>query len=83
MFRSLLLLAAVIVIVWFVQRQRNARRQEGRQSSASDKAPGRIQDMVRCTECGIHLPEHEAVQAEGKTFCSTAHRDAWQQREQR
>lgn len=30
--------------------------------------------MVACARCGVHLPESEAVQAEGRHFCSEEHR---------
>lgn len=32
--------------------------------------------MVRCAQCGIHLPRSEALlSADGRTFCCAAHRD--------
>jgi len=34
------------------------------------------EDMVLCAHCGVHLPKGESVQAEGKFFCSTEHRDS-------
>ena len=30
--------------------------------------------MVACARCGVHLPESEAVQTEGRHFCSEEHR---------
>lgn len=36
-----------------------------------------VDDMVRCAQCGVHLPRGESVQADGRTFCSAAHRDAF------
>ena len=33
-----------------------------------------LQDMVRCTVCDIHVPAASALQCEGKSFCSEAHR---------
>lgn len=32
------------------------------------------QDMVRCAQCGLHLPRQEALQAEGRFYCSDRHR---------
>ena len=79
MFRSLLLLAAVAALVWFfLLRQRGGRQAQDRER----QPPPRIRDTVRCTECGVHLPEDEAIRSAGKTFCSLEHRDAWQRREQ-
>lgn len=34
------------------------------------------EDMVRCAHCGVHLPRSESIQADGKFYCSTEHRDA-------
>lgn len=36
-----------------------------------------VDDMVRCAQCGVHLPKAESVQADGRSFCSAAHRDAF------
>jgi uncharacterized protein len=30
--------------------------------------------MVSCSQCGVHLPISEAVEAEGRYFCSEEHR---------
>jgi uncharacterized protein len=33
-------------------------------------------DMVRCAHCGIHIPKNEALQRDGRDYCSEEHRDA-------
>jgi uncharacterized protein len=33
--------------------------------------------MVRCSQCGVHLPKGESVQADGRFFCCIEHRDAY------
>lgn len=35
------------------------------------------EDMLRCKQCGVHIPSSEAVQANGENFCCAAHRDAY------
>lgn len=35
---------------------------------------GAGEDMVRCSRCGVHLPRSESLLADGKFFCSDAHR---------
>jgi len=30
--------------------------------------------MVDCSQCGVHLPVSEAVEAQGRYFCSDEHR---------
>lgn len=34
------------------------------------------EDMVRCAQCGIHLPRSEGVLSAQKIFCCVEHRDA-------
>ncbi len=36
------------------------------------------QNMVRCEACQLHLPEKEALQKDGKFYCSQAHIDGKQ-----
>ncbi len=33
-----------------------------------------IETMVRCADCGLHVPQNEALQAQGKYYCSDEHR---------
>ena len=35
------------------------------------------EDMVRCAQCGVHLPKGESIEADGKFFCGAEHRDAY------
>ena len=35
---------------------------------------GAANNMVRCAECGLHLPESEAIAYQGKHFCCQEHR---------
>jgi uncharacterized protein len=36
--------------------------------------------MVSCAQCGLHLPQDEAVTGERGLYCSTEHRTAAQDR---
>jgi uncharacterized protein len=47
-----------------------------RRGTRSDKAgtPSDGERMVNCSECGLHLPISEAVQSQGRYFCSEEHR---------
>lgn len=68
MSRLLLLLAIVVVVfLLFKSYRRNVPRQD---AAITD-------DMVRCAQCGLHLPKGESIQAEGHFFCSAEHRDAY------
>lgn len=31
--------------------------------------------MVRCAQCGVHVPQHNALPAGGRWYCSRAHLD--------
>lgn len=37
-------------------------------------AGGSAGDMVRCAECGLHLPQAEAIAADERYFCCEEHR---------
>lgn len=32
------------------------------------------QNMVRCTHCGVHFPEIDAIKDDQKTYCCKAHK---------
>ncbi|HEB86739.1 MAG TPA: hypothetical protein ENI68_06975 [Gammaproteobacteria bacterium] len=36
--------------------------------------PAKIETMVCCADCGLHVPQNEALQAQGKYYCSDEHR---------
>lgn len=66
---KLLLLAAGI---WFIyallKRYGRSIRQE------KPPAPKEGEDMVRCAQCGVHLPKSESLLSQGKHYCSDEHR---------
>lgn len=37
-------------------------------------APETSEEMVRCVQCGVHLPKSEAILVGGECFCCEAHR---------
>ena len=74
----LLFLAAVAAAVYLlVNYYRN--RASGEKVSTQSQDYERAEDMVRCDYCGVHLPKSESVIADGKYYCSDAHRLAHQQ----
>ncbi len=67
-----LVLLVVLVIAYGVWRsQRQAAVRQARRPAA---APRQLQTMVACAHCGVHLPQADAVLAEGLPYCSEAHR---------
>lgn len=65
----LIFLIAIVAVVYLIIR--SFRKDVPRQ----DKPV--VDDMVRCAQCGVHLPKGESVQADGKFFCCNEHRDAY------
>jgi uncharacterized protein len=40
----------------------------------SEIPPRDAERMVSCARCGVHLPESEALESEGRRYCSEEHR---------
>lgn len=67
----LLFFAAIAGLIYLVLRSyRN-------NSTPPTQQPPRSEDMVKCAQCGVHVPKGESVQAQGRNFCCAAHRDAY------
>ena len=67
-----MLLAIVVAIVWLF-------RSYGKKAAEQDKSATQnsTEDMVRCAQCGVHLPKSESILSGGNYFCSAAHRDVF------
>jgi uncharacterized protein len=65
----LLFLLAVAVAVYLLLRsfRRSAPKQDQDASAPAE-------EMVRCVQCGVHLPRSESILAGGNYYCSDAHR---------
>lgn len=75
--KALVILLALLLLAWLLfgstrRRGRDARR-DGKGASAAAPA---VEDMVACAHCGVHLPASLVLHAQGRSYCSTAHRDA-------
>jgi uncharacterized protein len=55
------------------RKQQAARDARGEKVEPAAKPGNEL--MLRCDQCGIHIPASEAVTAAGKHYCSIAHRD--------
>lgn len=66
--KGLLLLMVVLVGAWWW-------RQKNRVKSSSDKPTNQAstERMVHCAHCGLHLPQTDAIVANGVFFCSNEH----------
>jgi len=68
-----LVLLAVLVIAYLVWRHGRVEHRQG--DSSRRPAPGGPQEMVSCAQCGVHLPQPDAVRGgDGRFYCSQEHR---------
>lgn len=65
--RFVAIIVVIGLLVHFVKRWRARRISSLRQRPL----PGG--KMARCAQCGVHLPEGEAIVYRGLTYCSHAH----------
>jgi uncharacterized protein len=70
--KYLLLIGGAILIYWIV-RAGLRRRRESAQRQAQSQAQASSEDMVRCIECGIHLPRGESLTTRGQFYCCVEH----------
>lgn len=67
-----LFVLAVVAIVYLLIKSRHAGRSRAAPPGGAGRPPA-AEDMVRCVQCGVHLPRSEAIMAGGKFYCSEAH----------
>ncbi len=65
-----LLMALVLGLAYSLWRGKQRRAQPGRHAAAPP-APQAL--MLRCAHCGLHLPQGDAVLAQGQPYCCSAH----------
>lgn len=70
--KYLLVLAIVLVALWY---WRNSRRGEARKNKSGPKSTAQPQDMVQCPVCLVHLPRSDALPGpDGRLYCCAEHR---------
>lgn len=76
--KYLLLLALLAGLFFFL----GARRARPREPEADAPPPPQAapKAMLRCLECGMHMPSDEALPGKGGVFCSAAHRSSFEAR---
>lgn len=77
--KFLLLLAVLAGLFFFLGAKRARPREPDAPTPAPPPGP---QTMLRCAECGLHLPAGEALPGMGGVFCSAAHRASFEARDQ-
>ena len=68
MSRLLFLLAVIVVVYLLLRSYRRPIPRQDRDVSAP------AEEMVRCVQCGVHLPKSESILAGGNFYCCDAHR---------
>ena len=76
---KLLLMLALFAGLFFVLGAKRSRPREP--ESRTPPPPAKPQTMLRCAECGVHLPADEALPGKGGVFCSAAHRASFEARQ--
>lgn len=73
----ILLIVLLIWVAWRLLRQALLPG-PGKSSNNTDSGDSPTR-MVRCAQCGVHLPEQEAVHKDELFFCGKEHLLEWQQ----
>lgn len=70
---SLIRLIVVVLIIYLVFQM--IKRWAANKNIHSSQQHDKQKQMVRCEVCRLHVPENEALQREGKFYCSQNHYD--------
>jgi uncharacterized protein len=81
--RILFWLALIFLVNWWWRKQsrasiertqaRDPRARPASAGAARTASAGVVEPMARCAQCGVHLPQSEAVAVGGRTYCSVEH----------
>lgn len=78
MMKFVVVLLAVLLLVWLLLGSARRRAKDARPAARpapAEHPAAHVEGMVACAHCGVHLPSSLAVQAQGRVYCSAAHRD--------
>ena len=73
--KFVLLAIAVLVLLWLLR----GTLSRVRGSRTDTPSVGSPTAMLRCAQCGMHLPRDIALPGRGGVFCDAAHRAAYEQ----
>lgn len=74
----LIFFIAVMVVVYLLLKSYRSRISGESAPGRTEPPPARAEDMVRCVQCGVHLPRSESIMAGGNFYCCEEHRRAHQ-----
>lgn len=64
----------LVVLAWLVYALLKKYRSSVERDEQDKPSAPMQEDMVRCTQCGVHLPKSEAILSRGEFFCCDEHR---------
>lgn len=67
---KLLLLVVVLALAYVIVK---AYKRKNRRATRDPSKTG-AEDMVRCAQCGVHLPRSESLMSDQVFYCSAEHR---------
>jgi uncharacterized protein len=67
-----LIILLVIVLVYWLFKAHKVKLRNG--SDSRPASGGKSEDMVRCAQCGVHLPRSESLLAGRAFYCTPEHR---------
>jgi hypothetical protein len=76
MFRSLIIIAALVFVYLIIKNRLQARHINKPETSSNHS-----EDTVQCLECEAYIPHAEAIPLQDKHFCCKQHQRDWQARQ--
>ncbi|MFC1589746.1 PP0621 family protein [Pseudomonadota bacterium] len=74
MFRSLIIITALVIIYLLAKRLFKKENRPNRKNTSTD-------NMVQCLSCGTFVPENKAIIDEDGVFCCELHQYDWRSRQ--
>jgi uncharacterized protein len=71
--KYLIVLVVVLVAFWVWRNNRQTERDDQQRTRAA-RQPPKLEDMVSCPVCSVHLPAADAVAGRNGLYCSVNHR---------
>ena len=72
---SLIRILILALAIWLIYRM--FRNYQLRRQQEKNKQPPRVANMVACANCGLHLPDSEAIKiSNDEYYCCQKHREA-------
>ena len=75
--KLVVVIAVVLLLGWLLFGSSRRRRDErGSKDAPASGRGGKVEEMLACAHCGVHLPASQALQFDGRSYCGAAHRSA-------